>query len=191
MDSFTQYDVAARRIRDAPTDSPTQLKLQKAIYNNASGFLHLHMLPLKTLPKILKHATPHTHAVNGVGVGASAPSPLANGIGSRGGALAAISYAHPHIRHSSSSNVSLSTTSSRISELEAEEKSLREKLIVLEEQKFMVQEMIADAKRGRRFDEVAALVGNAEDLGREIGVVEGMVEGVKGSIGEAWGEFGG
>ena len=182
MDSFTQYDTAARRIRDAPSTSPTQLKLQKAIYNNASQFLHLHMLPLKTLPKILKHATPHGTSKNGTS------SPLANGGAKPQGALAAIQY--NHVRHNSSSNVSLSTTSSRMSELEAEEKSLRERLIVLEEQKFMVQEMIADANKRRKFDEVAALAGNVEDLSREIDEVGKIVEGVKGEIGGIWTEGG-
>ena len=77
-----------------------------------------------------------------------------------------------------------------MSELEAEEKSLRERLIVLEEQKFMVQEMIADANKRRKFDEVAALAGNVEDLSREIDEVGKIVEGVKGEIGGIWTEGG-
>ncbi|KAK3079565.1 hypothetical protein LTS18_004542 [Coniosporium uncinatum] len=52
--------------------------------------------------------------------------------------------------------------------MEAEEKQLREQLIVLEEQKFMVQEMVNDAKRKRHFDEVTSLQGNVADLSREI-----------------------
>jgi rabenosyn-5 len=181
MDSFTQYDTAARRIRDMASQSPTQLKLQKAIYQNASQFLHLHMLPLKTLPKILKHATPH-----GSSTSSQKPQPQPNGTptpttqgqpGKPPGALASIHF--NHMRHDSSSALSLSSvSSSRISELEAEEKSLREKLIVLEEQKFMVQEMIADANKRRKFDEVAALAGNVEDLSREIDEVQKLVEGV-------------
>ncbi|ETN43425.1 uncharacterized protein HMPREF1541_02584 [Cyphellophora europaea CBS 101466] len=173
MDSFTQYDTAARRIRDMPSQSPTQLKLQKAIYQNASQFLHLHMLPLKTLPKVLKHATPHGTSKQPSNGG---PSPLANGQ-KPPGALASIHF--NHMRHDSSSALSISSvTSSRISELEAEEKQLRERLIILEEQKFMVQEMIADANKRRKFDEVAALAGNVEDLSREIDEVSKMVEGV-------------
>ena len=149
------------------------------------------MLPLKTLPKILKHATPHG---TGKGNGNSATQqPLGNtgsvGGGKAPGALAAIQYSH--VRHDSSSNVSVSTTSSRISELEGEEKELRERLIVLEEQKFMVQEMIADANKRRKFDEVAALAGNVEDLSREIDEVGKMVEGVKGSVAEVYAELGG
>ncbi|KAJ2966574.1 hypothetical protein NUW58_g10633 [Xylaria curta] len=54
--SFTKYDVAARRIRDMKTDSATQQRLQKAIYQAASSFLHMHMLPLKNLPRLLKHS---------------------------------------------------------------------------------------------------------------------------------------
>lgn len=52
-----------------------------------------------------------------------------------------------------------------------EERGLRERLIVLEEQRFLVQEMMVAARRARRFDEVSALGANADDLAREIGAV--------------------
>jgi len=175
MDAFTQYDTAARRIRDMPSTSPTQLKLQKAIHQNASQFLHLHMLPLKSLPKVLKHATPHGDVTPRNNSLVPASSPLATPDGGKPqSALASIRY--NHVRNDSSSAISLfSTTSSRVSELEAEEKSLRERMIVLEEQKFMVQEMIAEANKRRKFDEVAALAGNVEDLSREIDGIQGML----------------
>jgi len=48
-----------------------------------------------------------------------------------------------------------SINSSCISELKTEEKQLQERLIALEEQRFMVQEMSADANKRRKFDEVA------------------------------------
>lgn len=176
IDAFSQYDTAARRIRDMPSTLPTQLKLQKAIYQNASQFLHLHMLPLKSLPKILKHATPNgdvTPRSNSL-----TPGPTQNTAGNGGkpqSALASIRY--NHVRQDSSSALSVSSiTSSRISELEAEERSLRERLIVLEEQKFMVSEMVADANKRRKFDEVAALAGNLEDLSREIDGIQGMLD---------------
>ncbi|KAK7887370.1 carboxypeptidase Y-deficient [Exophiala xenobiotica] len=167
MDSFTQYDTAARRLRDLPSHSPTQLKLQKAIYQNATQFLHLHMLPLRSLPKVLKHATPHGYSK------LDPKDPRSS--------LAVLN--HNHIRHDSSSNLSIASfASSRVSELEAEEKQLRERLIVLEEQKFMVQEMIADANRRRKFDEVAALAGNVEDLSTEIDSVQKMVDNLRGEF---------
>ena len=59
--------------------------------------------------------------------------------------------------------------------MEAEEKELKERLIVLEEQKFFVSEMIADANKRRKFDEVAALSGNRQDLDKEISAVNGML----------------
>jgi len=186
MDSFTQYDIAARRVRDMPTDSPTQQRLQKAIYQQASQFLHLHMLSLKTLPKILKHATPHGKA-NGPN------SALINGSGNGRppGALAAIHYASRSFDSNSQISIT-SATSSAISALEAEEKSLHERLIVLEEQKFMVSEMIADANRRRKFDEVAALAVNVEDLSREIDQIQGQIAGLdfEGVYGGAGGGLG-
>ncbi|KAJ5293655.1 hypothetical protein N7508_008476 [Penicillium antarcticum] len=177
IDSFAQYDVAARRIRDMPTNSPTQQRLQKAIYQQASNFLHLHMLPLKTLPKILKHATP---ASDRIPSRTSSPSTPVNGSTSNirppESALASIKY---NSVAASGSNSSLaSETSSAVSALEAEEKSLRDRLIVLEEQKFFVSEMIADANRRRKFDEVSSLAVNVEDLSREIDRVNGMLAGL-------------
>ena len=48
-------------------------------------------------------------------------------------------------------------------------------MIVLEEQKFFVQEMIRDAGKRRRFDEVGSLAGHAEELSKEIDTVQGMI----------------
>ncbi|KAL3250269.1 hypothetical protein ABHI18_011303 [Aspergillus niger] len=177
-DSFAQYDVAARRVRDMQTDSPTQQRLQKAIYQQASNFLHLHMLPLKSLPRVLKHASPNGGLSNSTNSPAS-PSPSNGSLGGprrQGSALASIKYGNIA---ASGSNASLaSDTSSAVSALEAEEKSLRERLIVLEEQKFFVSEMIADANRRRKFDEVSSLAMNIEDLTREIDRVNGMLDGL-------------
>ncbi|EEP75373.1 conserved hypothetical protein [Uncinocarpus reesii 1704] len=166
IDSFAQYDVAARRIRDLPTDSPTQSKLQKSIYHQATSFLHLHMLPLKTLPKILKHATPHGRYPEAGST--NPPTPRA---------LAAIKYGrhqNPH-RHNNSIASLTSENSSALSALETEEKALREQIIVLEEQKFLVSEMVADANRRRKFDEAKSLAINGEDLGKEIDKLNGML----------------
>ncbi|KAK4889655.1 carboxypeptidase Y-deficient [Elasticomyces elasticus] len=158
-DSFTQYDFAARRMRDLPTESQTQQKLQMAIYQQSMSFLHIHMLPLKSLPKIMRHAAPRTKPPT---------------------ALAAIKYneiANGSERPSSSRASSASSTA-QITALEAEEKELRERLMVLEEQKFFVEEMIGDANRRRKFDEVAALAQNVEDLTREVDQIQGQLAGM-------------
>jgi rabenosyn-5 len=153
IDSFGKYDIAAKRIRNLPTNSPTQKKLQTAIYQQSANFLNSHMLPLKTLPKILKHASPH--GSNGVpGNGRSA---LAN------------------IKYNDIDTSSQVSSGSAVSAMEAEEKELREKLIVLEEQKFFVGEMIADANKRRKFEEVASLSANQADLEREINSLQGMI----------------
>lgn len=148
MDAFAQFDAAAKRIRDLPTESPTQKRLQKAVYQQAYSFLSLHMLPLRSLPKILKHAAPQGRL-------------------SGGGALAAIKA------RDKPGGSAVSSTD--VSAMESEEKELRERLIVLEEQKFMVSEMVADATRHRRFDEQTSLALNLEDLKREIDQVSGQL----------------
>ncbi|KAL8711851.1 MAG: hypothetical protein Q9220_003795 [cf. Caloplaca sp. 1 TL-2023] len=152
-DSFGQYNTAARRIRDLPTESSTQQKLQKAIFQQAGNFLHVHMLPLKALPKIMKHATPSDRLI---------PNGRPNG------ALASIKL-------NDIDTASQASSSSAISALEVEEKALRERLIVLEEQSFLVKEQIADASKRRKFDEVSSLSQNVEDLEREINQVQGQL----------------
>lgn len=158
MDSFTQYNVAARRLRDLPTTSPTQERLQKAVFQQATNFLHIHMLPLKSLPKIMKHASAY-------GMGSSE---RVTTNGRANGALASIKY-------NDIETASQVSSSSAISALEAEERSLREKLMVLEEQSFLVKEQIADANKRRKFDEVSSLAQNVEDLSKEIDQVQGML----------------
>ncbi|KAM3423635.1 hypothetical protein BST61_g1056 [Cercospora zeina] len=169
-EAFTQYDVAARRIRDMPTDSQTQERLQRAIYMQASNFLHIHMLPLKSLPKIMKHATP-----NGL---RQPPSSAANG--KPQSALATIKYdsiANGSAHRPGSSRAS-SMSSEAVTALEAEEKELKQRLIVLEEQKFMVSEMIAEANKRRKFDEVSALSSNVEEISREIDQIQTQISGM-------------
>ena len=116
------------------------------------------MLPLKSLPQVLKHATAHGQA--------SPRIKLANG--RPNGPLATIKY-------NDLDTASQASSSSAVSALEAEEKVLREGLIVLEEQSFLVKEQIADASKRRKFDEVDSLTRNLEDLGREIDQVQGQL----------------
>lgn len=111
------------------------------------------MLPLKALPKILKHAT---------------PSDRFSSNGRPNGSLASIKLNDVDAS-------SLASSSSAVSALEAEEKVLRERLIVLEEQSFLVREQIADASKRRKFDEVRSLSQNMEDLSREIDQVQGQL----------------
>ncbi|KAI3319494.1 FYVE zinc finger protein [Xylariaceae sp. AK1471] len=147
-DSFTKYDIAARRIRDMKTDSAAQQRLQKAIYQAASSFLHMHMLPLKNLPRLLKHNSSSSTKSRLMPNGHIA-SPLRHG----------------DVLETASQTSEGSTVASA---LETEEKELRERLIVLEEQKYMVQKMISAARGARRFGEVSALTRNAEELDKEI-----------------------
>lgn len=154
VDAFSQYNTAARRVRDLSTDSPTQKKLQQAIYQQSYNFLQIHMLPLKSLPKILKHASANGH----VPLTNSKPTPT----------LAAIKYNDVDASSQASS-------SSAVSALEAEEKTLRETLMVLEEQLFMVKEQVIDANKRRKFDEVSSLAQNVEDLSREIDTIQGQL----------------
>jgi len=147
------------------------------------------MLPLKSLPKVLKHATPDRRLHNESPIGSEACGPVVGGH-TRVSALATIGYGGNAAN--GSANSVASDNSSALSALETEEKALREQLIVLEEQKFFVTKMIADANKRRRFDEVSSLAVNIEDLTKEIDHINGLLnkldfEGVyTGSQSTAW-----
>lgn len=176
-DSFTQYDIASKRIRDLPTDSKTQEKLQRNIYAQASQFLHVHMLPLKSLPKILKHAAPHGRSLSSESVNGH----VASTIHVRS-PLASIERNGPPNAEESSQKSSVS----RLSSLEAEEKIAREQLIVLEEQKLMIGEMLSDAQRRRKFDDVDSLSRNLDDLTKECDRLQGILHGLKVEVAEVY-----
>jgi hypothetical protein len=183
-DSFIQYESAARRIRDLTTLSPAQTKLQKAVYQQASNFLHLNMLPLKSLPKILKHASPH-------GRGGGSAATTASGRGTPlTGALASIKLGD-RLEAGGSQHGGSSSSAAALESLEADERDLRGRLGVLEEQKFLVQEMLAEARRLRRFEEMAALSANVDDLSREIDAMQGRVLRLEGDFREVYEEIGG
>jgi rabenosyn-5 len=120
------------------------------------------MLPLKSLPKILKHASPHGQGT------ANGKSPN----GRMNGALSAIKL-------NDGETPSEVSSSSAIESMEAEEKDLRERLIVLEEQKFIVSGMIVDARKRRKFDEEKSLSANVEDLTREIDGINGQLASLR------------
>ncbi|GJN79190.1 carboxypeptidase Y-deficient [Purpureocillium lilacinum] len=166
IDSFGKYGTAAKRMRNLPTDSPTQKRLQEAVYRYSSSFLHTNMLPLKSLPSLLRHrSTPSTSSRY-----LSTPTQSTS------------SLRHTELADSETASQAPSETSTMVSQLETEEKELRERLAVLEEQKFMVDDMLRLATRSRRFEEVSALSRNAEELDGEIGELKKKV----GSVEERW-----
>ena len=56
--------------------------------------------------------------------------------------------------------------------------AIRETIVVLEEQKFLLLQMLQDAKRRRRFDEVDALNRSLEEIEHEVEALGGGVVGV-------------
>jgi rabenosyn-5 len=172
-DSFTKYNIAAKRLRDLQTDNPTQERLQKAIYAAASTFLHTHMLPLKSVPRMLRTSSSsstssnHRRLLSGLNGSSSHLSPLRNG--------ESAASSDPE----TASIGGASEASTAVSALETEEKELRERLVVLEEQRFLVNEMVNNARGARRFEEVSALTRNREELDREIEGVKRQVGGVE------------
>ncbi|KLU93074.1 vacuolar segregation protein pep7 [Magnaporthiopsis poae ATCC 64411] len=182
MDAFAKYNLAARRLRNLPTTNPTQKKLQTAVYAAASTFLHTHMLPLKSVPQMLRSKSSASSLLSASGPGhRRLLSGLNSGSGPNGhlsplrnGESAAVGDSI-----GDASSVAGSEVSTAASLLENEEKELRERLVVLEEQRFLVQEMVNGARGSRRFEEVGALSGNLDELDREIATLRKQVIGVE------------
>jgi len=192
VDAFAKYGAAAKRMRDLPTtdNQPGQKRLQTAVYTYASGFLHTNMLPLKSLPQLLRSSS------------SSSSRSLArpNSMNGTNGHLP-----HSNLRHAefvSNTDASSHTTkhlynggthhhpppppsdtddgaSTVVSQLETEEKELRERLNILEEQLFMVDQMAQAATKARRFEEVSALSRNKQELEGEIEVLRSRVGDVE------------
>lgn len=116
------------------------------------------MLPLKSVPQMLRSRSTNTgrlltHSTSGL--------------------------RHSSLAETDTASQTPSEASTAVSQLEHEEKELKERLIVLEEQRFMVQDMLKVAAGGRRFEEVGALRRNLEELEGEIGDVRGKIGGVE------------
>ena len=58
----------------------------------------------------------------------------------------------------------------RLTKREVREK--REKLMVMKEQAFIVENLIDSATKQRKFDEIDLLLGNKNELAKEVGVLE-------------------
>ena len=153
IDSFGKYGTAAKRLRDLKTDNPTQQRLQQAVYSYASSFLHTNMLPLKSLPHLLRHR--------------STPSQSSRFLATQSQSTSSLRHSEL-VSGSDTASQAASETSTVVSHLETEEKDLKERLAVLEEQKFMVEEMVRSATGARRFEEVGALSRNIDELDGEM-----------------------
>ncbi|KAH6683490.1 VAC1 protein [Plectosphaerella plurivora] len=177
-DAFTKYDLAARRLRDLKTDSKAQLRLQQSIYAAATAFLHTHMLTLKSVPHVLRSRSSQAAASQSrllalqqhrPSSSVSSLSPLRNG------------DPPPALvidDHDTASQAG-SEASTQISALETEERDLRERLVVLEEQRFMVADMVSSARGAKRSEEVSALSRNLDELDSEIATLRRRVGDVE------------
>ncbi|RPB10603.1 hypothetical protein P167DRAFT_607133 [Morchella conica CCBAS932] len=176
LDTFAQYDAAAKRMLALPTDSPTQARLQKAVHQAAALFLHLNMLPLKALPKVLGGGGGGGGNGNGSKSKRASAAAVARVPGSavvNGGAAAVVGPSSS--RALTMVSVAAAAPKGKDEEDDAREKEMKEELMVLEEQRFLVGEMLAEAKARGVFDEVAALAGSLEELDREVERVGGLI----------------
>jgi predicted transcriptional regulator len=126
------------------------------------------MLPLKSLPQMLRS---RSSASSSTAVSTQRLLASHHHSGS--------SLRHSELADTETSSQAPSEGSTVVSQLETEEKELRERLVVLEEQRFIVESMIKTAQGSRRFEEVSALSRNVDELDAEIKVLKSKVGGVE------------
>ncbi|KAF5098198.1 hypothetical protein D0Z03_001260 [Geotrichum reessii] len=131
----------SRKVMAIRVHTEEEARLQKQIYHVAAQYLQENMLPLKALPKILKKH--------------NKPSQLSE--------ITAASASEDNI-----DSTVLEGEGNEETLLPKEIQSLREQLIVLEEQKFLVNGMISEANSRRKFDEIEPLQQSINDLDKEL-----------------------
>lgn len=135
LESFVQFDNTSRKVLSIKVHTEEEQRLQHQIHTVAAQYLQDHMLPLKALPKVLKHTKPSSSLTEVV----------------------------------TATDVNNTPSTPTLPPLSSDEiQSLREQVIVLEEQKFLVTGMIAEASSRRKFDEVEPLQQSINDLDKEL-----------------------
>ncbi|KAA8917445.1 hypothetical protein TRICI_000394 [Trichomonascus ciferrii] len=129
MDLFYQYDSVARKLISCPVNNESEKRLRHQFHAMSSSFLQEHMLPLKTVPKVLKHEQPNSR--------------------------------------SSSPSLDESTIN-----------SLREQQTVLNEQRSVLQDMIASAKSKRRYDEIQPLEQSLSEIVSEVSRIQSKLDNI-------------
>ncbi|RCI08979.1 hypothetical protein L249_5019 [Ophiocordyceps polyrhachis-furcata BCC 54312] len=177
IDSFGKYGAAAKRLRALKAENETQRRLQEAVYAHSSSFLHANMLPLKSLPGMLRHQRSSSISSNNSNNNrhSNNNNPLTSS-SLRHTELVATDDPSPASSPSQAGLAGRRPPSDDATVLESEEKRLKEKMAVLQEQRLLVDDMIRIASSGsRRFDEVTALARNRDELDHEIGRLERSV----------------
>lgn len=131
LEIFSLYESLSKQISRIVPRNSSELRIQQSIALSSSSFIQEKMLPLKSLPSVLK------------------PSMNNDTI--------------PEAKKSSEiifNNLTIK-----------EVKEYREQLMVLNEQKYLVQEMINSATKQRKFDEISTLNENMAELQKQISIL--------------------
>ncbi|CCH42151.1 Vacuolar segregation protein pep7 [Wickerhamomyces ciferrii] len=127
MDSFASFDKLTKEIVLLTPENESESKIQLSVQTDSIKFIQKNMIPLKSLPKILKQKEDLVK-----------------------------SQTPPKLNHEQIQKI----------------KQNREELMVLNEQKFLVGEMIENCKNQRKFDELPTLQDNMDELERNIQVLQ-------------------
>lgn len=148
MDAFVQYDSLAKRFGACRADTDVEKRLQARMTSVAEQFLQDTMVPLRAVPKVLKRQPNTDFESSNNNINDSKP----------------LQEGESHLDRMS-----------RRARRAAEVKEQQDQLIVLQEQEFLVRNMIDEAKKGRRFDEVGPLMQSVQELQTEIEKIQNLL----------------
>lgn len=131
LEIFSLYESLSKQISRIVPRNNSELRIQQSIALSSSSFIQEKMLPLKSLPSVLKPSMNND----------------------------AIAEAEK------SSEIIFNNLTIK------EVKQYREQLMVLNEQKYLVQEMINCATKQRKFDEISTLNENMAELQKQISIL--------------------
>lgn len=143
MEAFFELDKAAKRLQNIKTSSEEEARVKKLVVIDIAQYLQVNMIPLRALPKVLKKDRKEKNGKKGT---------------KDDGAVNEVEEA--------GFEAEVEGEGDDLSDREVSE--LQQQLIVLEEQKFLVDGMVKEASSKRRFDELKPLQQSIEDLEKEI-----------------------
>lgn len=162
MDLFFQFDSESRKLLASHTENSAERRMQRQIYAVSAQFLQENMLPLKALPRALKHARQPSKLSEEITTDSPSQNNSngnSNGNGRTGDANEADSMGH------ADGNGDVAAKTDAEPNYNSEQ---QQQLSVLEEQKVMLSDMLKDAKANRRLDEVKPLEQSFRDIEAEI-----------------------
>lgn len=151
LKSFNTYNILTRQLMLLPPKNESERKIQQSIQISSSRFINEKVLPLRRLSGLLS-ASPQSSSITS---GRSSPLETPN---------------------DGNITIEKTTLTKMMGGLTIKQvKQYREELMVIKEQSFLIDSMIAENKKQRKFDEIKTLTENLNELHRRAQELETLL----------------